>query len=167
MFLDVKRQAKPKVKRKVGKTPQNVPNFQALLSYLNFFSPAPFQSLAPIISNTISNTNSSYFAFSELCARKSAMLHAELRTTRAPLPHQTMEMNGGSSASYLACTPCVPLFCTLFNRDGARRASRLQERAGIISIVRWNLRPVIFGGDTCSTVVSKTITPENLFFSPN
>ena len=27
-------------------------------------------------------------------------------------------MNGGSSAPYLACTPCVPLFCTLFNRGG-------------------------------------------------
>ena len=36
-----------------------------------------------------------------------------------------MEMNGGSSALHLARTPCVPGFCTLFNRDGNRRASRL------------------------------------------
>ena len=34
--------------------------------------------------------------------------------------YRTMEMNGGSSAPYLACTPCVPLFCTLFNRSGNR-----------------------------------------------
>ena len=27
-----------------------------------------------------------------------------------------MEMHGGSSAPYLACTPCVPLFCTLFEK---------------------------------------------------
>ena len=36
-----------------------------------------------------------------------------------------MEMNGGSSVPYLVCTPCVPLFCTLFNRGGNRRAFRL------------------------------------------
>ena len=28
--------------------------------------------------------------------------------------YRTMEMIGGSSAPYLACTPCFPLFCTLF-----------------------------------------------------
>ena len=39
--------------------------------------------------------------------------------------HRTMEMNGRSSAPYLACTPCVPLFCTLFTRGGNRRAFRL------------------------------------------
>ena len=38
---------------------------------------------------------------------------------------RTMEMNGGSSASYLTRTPCVPLFCTLLYRDGNRRAFRL------------------------------------------
>ena len=55
-------------------------------------------------------------------------------------------MNGGSSAPYLARTPCVPLFCTLFNRGGNRRAFRLPGgRAGIISIVQWNLRLVVFG----------------------
>ena len=33
-----------------------------------------------------------------------------------------MEINGGSSASYLACTPCVPLcLYTWFNRSGSRR----------------------------------------------
>ena len=58
--------------------------------------------------------------------------------------HRTMEMNGGSSAPYLACTPCVPLFCTLFNGRG-KGLLDYQGRAGIISIVRWNLRPVIFG----------------------
>ena len=39
--------------------------------------------------------------------------------------YRTMEMIGGSSAPYLARTPCVPLFCTLSNRGGNRRAFRL------------------------------------------
>ena len=60
------------------------------------------------------------------------------------LGYRTMELNGGSSALYLACTPSDPLFCTFFPRGGKRRAFRLPG-AGIISIVRWNLRPVIFG----------------------
>ena len=59
--------------------------------------------------------------------------------------YRTMEMNGGSSAPYLARTPCVPLFCALFNRGGQEELLDYQGRAGIISIVRWNLRPVIFG----------------------
>ena len=61
--------------------------------------------------------------------------------------YRTMEMIGGSSAMHLARTPCVPLFCTLFNRGASRRALDFQGRAAIISIVRWNLRPVIFGVD--------------------
>ena len=62
--------------------------------------------------------------------------------------YRTMEMIGGSSAPYLARTPCVPLFCTSFNRVGNKERVRLPATRGgrgIISIVRWNLRPVIFG----------------------
>ena len=59
--------------------------------------------------------------------------------------HWTMEMNGGSSAPYLACTPCVPLFVHCLIRVEAEGLLDYQGRAGIISIVRWNLRPVIFG----------------------
>ena len=44
--------------------------------------------------------------------------------------YRTMEMIGGSSASYLARTPCVPLFSTLFNRGGNRRAFRLLGAGG-------------------------------------
>ena len=45
--------------------------------------------------------------------------------------YRTMEMNGGSSAPYLACTPCVPLFYTLFNRAGNRSGLLdYQGRAG-------------------------------------
>ena len=44
--------------------------------------------------------------------------------------YRTMEMNGGCSSPYLACTPCVPLFCTLFNRGGNRRAFRLPGAGG-------------------------------------
>ena len=39
--------------------------------------------------------------------------------------YRTMDMNGGSSAPYLARTLGVPLFCTLLNRGGDRRACRL------------------------------------------
>ena len=44
--------------------------------------------------------------------------------------YRTMEMNGGSSAPYLARTLCVPLFCTLFHRGGNRRAFRLPGAGG-------------------------------------
>ena len=44
--------------------------------------------------------------------------------------HRTVEMNGGSSAPYLARTPCVSLFSTLFNRGGKRRAFRLPGAGG-------------------------------------
>ena len=59
--------------------------------------------------------------------------------------HWTMEMNGGSYAPYLACTPCVPLFAHCLIRMEAEGLLDYKGRAGIISIVRWNLRPVIFG----------------------
>ena len=44
--------------------------------------------------------------------------------------YRTMEMIGGSSAPYLACTPCIPLFCTSFDRGGARGAFRLPGAGG-------------------------------------
>ena len=53
-------------------------------------------------------------------------------------------MNGGSSASYLACAPCV-LLCLI----GVEPEGLLdyQGRARIISVVWWNLCLVIFGAD--------------------
>ena len=63
---------------------------------------------------------------------------------------RTMEMIGGSSAPYLARTPCVPLCCTSFNRVGNKeRFWTTRGGRGIIAIVRWNLRPVIFGVNMC------------------
>ena len=44
--------------------------------------------------------------------------------------YRTMEMNEGSSASYLARTPCVPFFSTLFNGGGNRRAFGLPGAGG-------------------------------------
>ena len=44
--------------------------------------------------------------------------------------HRTMEMNGGSSAPYLARTPCVPFFSTLFNRVETEGFLDYQGRAG-------------------------------------
>ena len=43
---------------------------------------------------------------------------------------RTMEVIGGSSVSYLARTPCIPLFSALFNRGGNRRAFRLPGEGG-------------------------------------
>ena len=60
-------------------------------------------------------------------------------------------MIGGSSASYLARTPRVPLFF-YFVSWGVEAEGLLdyQGRAGIISIVRWNLRSVTFGVEVSS-----------------
>ena len=44
----------------------------------------------------------------------------------------TMEMNGGSSAPYLACTPCVPFFVHCLLRVEAEGLLDYQGRAGII-----------------------------------
>ena len=44
--------------------------------------------------------------------------------------HRTMEMIGGSSAPYLARTPCVPLSCTSFNRVGNKERFRLPGAGG-------------------------------------
>ena len=60
---------------------------------------------------------------------------------------RTMEMNGGSSASYLARTPCVPFFVLCLIRVEAEGLLAFQGRAGITSIARWNPRPVVFGVD--------------------
>ena len=44
--------------------------------------------------------------------------------------YRTMEMIGGSSASYLACTPCVPLFAHCLIRVEAEGLVDFQGRAG-------------------------------------
>ena len=74
--------------------------------------------------------------------------------------HWTTEMNGGSSAPYLASTPCVPLLLHYLIRVEAEGLLDYQGRAGIISIVRWNLRPVIFGVEKRRLhVLSQTANP--------
>ena len=55
-----------------------------------------------------------------------------------------IEMNGGSTASYLACTPRVRLFMILIGLE-TKRLLDFQGRRGITSVVRWTVRPVIFG----------------------
>ena len=60
-------------------------------------------------------------------------------------------MNGGSSAPYLARTPCVPFFVHCLMGVETEGLLDYQRRAGVISIVRWNLRPVRFGVDFKST----------------
>ena len=52
---------------------------------------------------------------------------------------------GGSTASYLAHTPRIPLFLLIFIRLETKNVLDYQGRAGSTSIVQWTLRPVIFG----------------------
>ena len=59
--------------------------------------------------------------------------------------HRTMEMIGGGSALYLARTPCVPCFVLCSIGVETEGLLDYKGRVGIISIARWNLRPVIFG----------------------
>ena len=56
---------------------------------------------------------------------------------------RTTDMNGGSTASYLARTPRVPFCYAYFHRSGSKGLLDFQGRRGIASIqVRWNIRPV-------------------------
>ena len=56
---------------------------------------------------------------------------------------RTMEMNGGSSASYLERTLYAPLFAFCSTGMEAKGFLDCQGTAGTNSIVSWNLRPVI------------------------
>ena len=58
---------------------------------------------------------------------------------------RTMEMFGGSTASYLARTPRIPLFVPIFIGLETKNVLDYQGRAGSTSIVQWTLRPVISG----------------------
>ena len=67
------------------------------------------------------------------------------------LGDHTMELDGGSAVWYLTRTPRVPLRMLVLIGLEAQGAFRLQAqvqgRRGITSIVRRNLRPVVFGVD--------------------
>ena len=64
-----------------------------------------------------------------------------------------LEMNGGSTASYLARTaPFASLCFYYFSRSGRKGALDFQGRHGITSVVRWKLRPVIFGVEMPQTL---------------
>ena len=65
---------------------------------------------------------------------------------------RTMEMNGRSTASYLAHAPRVSLFLLVLIGLEAKGLLDLQGRRGITSVVRWSLRPVICGGVETSVV---------------
>ena len=61
-----------------------------------------------------------------------------------------MEMNGRSTVSYLMRAPRVPFFMLIFVGPEAKGLLAFQGRHGIASVVRWNLRPVIFGVESSS-----------------
>ena len=61
---------------------------------------------------------------------------------------RTMEMFGAY--------PSHPLICAYFHRVGSKERFRLPGRAGSTSIVRWTLRPVIFGVEICSELGARS-----------
>ena len=81
-----------------------------------------------------------------------------------------MEMIGESTASYLARTPCVPVFLLILTGLEAKGLLAFQGRRGITSIVRWNLRPVIFGVreeiPEAATASSRSLIREKLASMP-
>ena len=64
--------------------------------------------------------------------------------------HRTMEMNGKSTVSYLVRAPRIPFFMLILMGLEAKNLLAFEGRRGIASVVRWNLRPVIFGVDLLS-----------------
>ena len=70
--------------------------------------------------------------------------HISMTNLIGRLGCQTVEMNGGSSGSYLARHPCVPCFVLCFIGVETEGLLDYQGRAGIMSIDRWKLHPVIF-----------------------
>ena len=98
-------------------------------------------------------------------SRKGGVFRSEPNMTGRP-EYWTTEMNGGSSLPYLACAPCVPLFVHCLIRVEAEGLLDCQGRAGIISIVRWNLRPVISGVDFRGQKRCREKTPRISNFRP-
>ena len=75
---------------------------------------------------------------------------------------------GTTQWKWMAEVPCRthpsrPLVCACFSRSGSKGALDFQGRRGITSIVRWNLRPVIFGVDK---LLSGNIFPGRSFIHP-
>ena len=52
-----------------------------------------------------------------------------------------------STVSYLVRTLCIPFFMVILTGLEAKGLLAFQGRRGIASVVRWNLRPVVFGVD--------------------
>ena len=86
-----------------------------------------------------------FLIFGPSGTRKSKVLQQSTPNMTGRPGFRTMEMIGGTSVSYLARTPCVPLFLLCLIGVETEGLLDYWGRAGIISIVRWNLRPVIFG----------------------
>ena len=72
--------------------------------------------------------------------------NSETKKTGRP-GDRTMEMNGGSAASYLARTLCIAVLLLILRGLEAKGLLDFQARRGITSVVWWNPRPVTFGVD--------------------
>ena len=69
-------------------------------------------------------------SFSPPPVRRFSWKKSRMPTMTGRPGYRTMEMIGGSSAPYLTRTPCVPLFCTSFNRVGNKERFRLPGAGG-------------------------------------
>ena len=77
-----------------------------------------------------------------------------------------MEMIGGSAASYLACTSCVPVCWFIFiGLEAEGLLKDFQGRRGITSVVRWNPCPVIFGVDLMRSFLAEYEPSKCRFFA--
>ena len=60
-------------------------------------------------------------------------------------PQDTSQRSFGNLCPYSQKAPCVPFFVLCLVGVETEGLLDYEGRAGIISIVRWNLRPVMFG----------------------
>ena len=81
------------------------------------------------------------------------------------LGDRTMEMSGGSTASYLERTLCIPVFSSI--SIGLEAKGLLDFRHGITSVVRWNLRSATFGVESNSPKQSRAKSWEIAFLQWN
>ena len=90
-----------------------------------------FQRLSEVLSETLSEADFPLRGSQSCCPLNFCPLNfLPLNFLTGRPGYRAMEMNGGSSTSYLTCTPDVPLFGILFNRGGSRRAFRLPGEGG-------------------------------------
>ena len=116
MFSAVVSEGKPTSRTRKSREPQcTASQISALILIANPFPPYSLQERPKFVPNLSKMCPSDCFSMPSMTGRPGC---------------RTMEIIGGSSAPYLARTPCVPLFCTSFNRVGNKERFRLRGAGG-------------------------------------